>query len=488
MTSGTNRRGTGCLTIFALPFCGVGLWAAYQVMSQFAGGVEDWEQTGLMLVFALVFGGSGFGFVFWARHTARKQAEEARLKQAHPDQPWMWQPDWAHGRIEGSSHTTMIFAWVFALFWNLISLPLLFQLPEEVIDKQNYPALVGLLFPVAGVGFLIWAIRATLRWKKFGLSLLEMATVPGVVDGRLRGTVQTRLQAAPEEGIELTLTCVHRRESEGRNDSSRERILWQEGHTVGREHLYPSYQGLSYPVDFHIPYECRETDKSDDRNKILWRLEATAKAAGVDYQTRFEVPVFKTEKSSAEPAEERAFTFRSERQQEFDPRTATITVRPSAGGGTEYYFPAARNIGAAVSATIFLLIFAGAIWLQLHLDIFLIFPILTGVFALLLLFFVVSLWCTSSRVVIESGGVRIHRSTLGFRTTTVIPCEEVSDVNLHVGMQQNQTVTQSGQAYYDIEFHRQPGRKVTAGRGVRNKREAEWLAEQMLLQIAKLRS
>ncbi len=208
----------------------------------------------------------------------------------------------------------------------------------------------------------------------------------------------------------------------------------------------------------------------------------------MDYQTRFEVPVFKTEKSSAEPAEERAFTFRSERQQEFDPRTATITVRPSAGGGTEYYFPAARNIGAAVSVTIFLLIFAGAIWLQLHLDIFLIFPILTGVFALLLLFFVVSLWCTSSRVVIESGGVRIHRSTLGFRTTTVIPCEEVSDVNLHVGMQQNQTVTQSGQAYYDIEFHRQPGRKVTAGRGVRNKREAEWLAEQMLLQIAKLRS
>ena len=54
-------------------------------------------------------------------------------------------------------------------------------------------------------------------------------------------------------------------------------------------------------------------------------------------------------------------------------------------------------------------------------------------------------------------------------------------------MQQNQTATQSGQAYYDIELHRERGRKVMAGRGLRDKREAEWLAEQMLLQIAESR-
>ena len=353
--------------------------------------------------------------------------------------------------------------------------------------KGNHLALLGLILPAAAIGFVIWGLRATARWRKFGVSVLQMTSVPGVVGGRLRGTIQSGLRSPPEDGVGLNLTCVHQRRDSESNRSMHESILWQDQRTVGREHLYAGLPGMTFPVDFYIPFECRETDEPDSGSKVVWRLEATAKVAGIDYRTQFEVPVFKTPESSPEPPEEEAFTFRSDAKEEFDPRTATIAVRPSAGGGTEYFFPAARNVGAALSVTAFVLIFAGAIWLQLHLGIFLLFPILTGLFTLLMLVFVVELWFTSSRVVIESGRVRVHRLTLGFRTTTAIPCAEVSDVKLHIGMQQNQTATQSGQAYYDIELHRQHGRKVTAGRGIRNKCEAEWLAEQMLLQIAESR-
>ena len=134
-----------------------------------------------------------------------------------------------------------------------------------------------------------------------------------------------------------------------------------------RYHRSAGLPGLTFPVDFHIPFECRETDEPDSGSKIIWRLEASAQVAGIDYRTQFEAPVFKTPESSPEPPEEGAFTFRSEVKKEFDPKTATIAVRPSPGGGTEYFFPAARNVGAALSVTTFLLIFAGAIWLQLHL-------------------------------------------------------------------------------------------------------------------------
>ncbi len=373
MTTGTNtnQQGAGCLTLFALPFCGVGLWLAYDVVGRFAWGVEDWQQLTLILIAALVFGGGGFGLLIWSRIAAGKLAEEARLKAVHPDQPWMWKPGWASGRIEGSSRATMTLAWVMAFFTTVLSAPTVISIPEEVIDKGNHPALLGLVFPLAAIGFVIWGLRATARWRKFSVSVFQMSAVPGVVGGRLRGTIQSGLQSPPEEGVGLSLTCVHQRRDSESNRSMHESILWQDQRTVGREHLYAGLPGLTFPVDFYVPFECRETDEPDSGSKVVWRLEATAKVAGIDYRTQFEVPVFKTPASSPEPPEEGAFTFRSEVKKEFDPKTATIAVRLSAGGGTEYFFPAARNVGAALSVTTFLLIFAGAIWLQLHLEIFL---------------------------------------------------------------------------------------------------------------------
>ena len=200
-----NKTEAGCLTMFALPFCGVGLFLAYHVIDQFGAGEADWQQSRLLLVPALVFGGAGFGLLIWSRVAAGKLAQRNRLKEAHPEQPWMWKPDWARGRIEGSSLTTMAVAWVMAFFFSLMSVPLLVLVPKEVVDKGNHPALLGLIFPVVSVGLLIWAIRATARWKKFGVSFFTPASMPGVGGGRLRGTIQCRLQSRPQSGVALTL-------------------------------------------------------------------------------------------------------------------------------------------------------------------------------------------------------------------------------------------------------------------------------------------
>ena len=136
MTAGTKTgdQGTGCLTLFALPFCGVGLWLAYDVVGRFAPGVEDWQQLTLILMAALAFGGSGFGLLIWSRIVAGKLAEGTRLKAAHPDQPWMWKPGWGTGRIEGSSRASMTLAWVMAFFTTVLSAPAVILIPEEVID------------------------------------------------------------------------------------------------------------------------------------------------------------------------------------------------------------------------------------------------------------------------------------------------------------------------------------------------------------------
>lgn len=51
-----------------------------------------------------------------------------------------------------------------------------------------------------------------------------------------------------------------------------------------------------------------------------------------------------------------------------------------------------------------------------------------------------------------------------------IQASEVADLSTRIGMQAGST------PYYDVVVLRKDGRSVTAGRSVRDKREAEWLA------------
>ena len=476
-----RAKGSGCLTLFALPFAGAGVFLLYQVLQQYAEGPEDWGKFGALCAGALVFTAAGFGLLWGSRYAAKKQKEEEHLKRMHPNEPWMWKPEWAARRIEGSNKASMLVAWFFAIIWNLLSAPVLIFVPDEIFKKGNQLAWLAFIFPLAGIWMILWSVKATLRWRKFGKSVFEMAAVPGVIGGKLRGTIYTGLKTPPEQGAKLRLHCVNRRESRGSSNSSSERILWEEGHTIPREKLYPGQQGLTIPAEFVIPFDCSPTNKPDNYTQVLWRLYATAEVAGVDYETQFEVPVFKTAESSSEPIERSAFGFASAAVADtFDPAEATIIVRPSALGGTEYYYGAARNLGAAIGMTIFLIIWTGAIWLQLHLGAPIIFPILFGLVGLILVLVGLDLWFGTTRVVIESGEVRVINRTLGIGGTTRIPFAEIEDIKIGIGMQQQQTATQSGKAYYDIRIHRQNGKKVKAGTGIRNKREAEWLADQMV--------
>ena len=109
-------------------------------------------------VFALVFGGVGFGLLVGARAGGKKLAAERALRDRFPDEPWRWRPEWANGRIAGSARSAAYVAIGFAVVWNLISLPLLFMLPGAIAGG-NAAAAVGFLFPLIGVGLAIWARR-----------------------------------------------------------------------------------------------------------------------------------------------------------------------------------------------------------------------------------------------------------------------------------------------------------------------------------------
>ena len=212
-------------------------------------------------------------------------------KAKHPQEQWEWREDWANGACVSSDRAGTFGLWLFALVWNAISVPLLFIVPAEV-QSGNMPAAIGLLFPLVGVWLFLWAVRSTVRWRKFGGSVLELESVP-VHPGRvLRGVIRTRLDEPPADGLALTVTCVRRIDPPGKSNVH-EKILWQEEARIPSEMLRREFDGTVIPVEVDIPDGVQPTDLTDRRNTVHWRVHVQAAVTGIDYAAVFEVPVFK---------------------------------------------------------------------------------------------------------------------------------------------------------------------------------------------------
>lgn len=462
--------GVGCLVLFLLPFAAVGAFTA--VMAVQRAAARNWTEALFFALFAITFGGVGFGGITAALAGRRKLKEQAALEASHPDSPWLWRSDWASGRIVDSSRATMFTAWTFAALWNLISFPSAFLAVRAAIQEGNHAALLALLFPLVGIGLLVWAVRSTLRHRKYGVSRLELSTIPSVVGRTLTGMVRAPARVQPDDGFQVTLSCVRRVTTGGEDKSTSESILWQEERRVmGEPSRTAAAMETHIPVAFRLPPEAEACDDTDSNNRVLWRLRLSATVPGVDYESHFEVPVFRTS-ASDQPlsADEERITQ--------DPLAGTGYHQPADSRivvtanrrGTEVLFPAARNPGAATSLTFFLLLWLGCIALQMYFRAPLVFPIVTGIFGLLILIGVLDLWLEVSRVTVDAGTLTWATGYLFPGRERALHGSEIADVIASTGMQAGRTV------YYDVTVVQKNGKKIKVGHSVRDKREADWLA------------
>ena len=257
----------GCIALFLLPFAGVGIFAAVQAVRMAVLG--DWGQGAFFGLFAITFGGVGVGGLVALARGRRRLADAEAAKARHPEEPWLWRADWAAGRIEDSNRTAARFAWVFAAFWNLVSLPAGYFGVRAAVEQGNRAGLVALLFPVAGVGLLIWATRISARLRRFGVSRLELETRPAAVGRSLAGTVTAPISLAPTAGFKVVLSCI-RRVTTGSGDdrSTSERILWQEEQrTTGRPSRTAQGMATTVPVRFPLPADALPCD-ADHRQSM----------------------------------------------------------------------------------------------------------------------------------------------------------------------------------------------------------------------------
>jgi hypothetical protein len=469
-----NRRSTGfgmgCTAVFLLPFGAVGIGAALLAARRAAQG--NLHEALSLLLFAVVFGGVAAGGWRLLLLAHRKMRTDETLQARYPNQPWMWRSDWASGRITDSNHMLLWSSWSFAIFWNLISWPSAVLAVRAAVLQGNTAAYIAILFPLAGAGLLVWAVRNTIRHNRYGVSLLELSTVPGVIGHSLAGNIRVSSLLQPAEGFALTLSCVQRATGGGKNDSTSETILWQEEQQI-RGETFRDAAGMStrVRVGFRIPGDARGTDSTIPNDQTIWRLSISADVPGIDYQSSFEVPVFRTTASELPAsAEDLGFAGDALDLSEYrQPRESRISVSRTQRG-TEITFPAARNPGAAFTLTVFTVFWSAAMAFMLYLKAPVVFPIVFGLFELLLLIGTLQLWLGVSRVTADRAALLIAQGYIYPGREQKIASGEISTVTTRIGMQAG------SRPYYDVVVMRRSGKQIATGRWIRNKREAEWLA------------
>jgi len=243
----------------------------------------------LKAVFPLAFGGFGLAALLFGRRQQKRQ-QDAASGADKTDQPWLQRQAWQSTTLLDNARSNWIGAVVMALLWNAISLPLLFVFIDE-IDGGNRAALLGLLFPLIGVGLLWWALRSWQRWRRYGQSRLQLDALPVPLGGVLRARLEIPARLSSRR-LQAQLLCVRKTVSgSGKNRRSSEAILWENSYDFG---LAPGSASGLHTADIVIPLPADQpvSDWQNPRHQIIWRLRASASEPGVDYASRFELPVF----------------------------------------------------------------------------------------------------------------------------------------------------------------------------------------------------
>lgn len=394
-----------------------------------------------------------------------------------PDAPWLAREEWARGEVRHTAASSLKTAWLFAILWNALSSPaLIMGIPEMMKKNRVSDAALMSLFPLFGFFILLWALRLTIQWYRFGTSILRLETLPGVIGGPFRGRLIAPAGLRGFDEIEVTLSCTHRKISRTRNGTSKtDRILWRD------ERVVPAGEVLSGPVstevsfEFTIPYDCEESDYANESSFRFWSVHASADVPGVDYAAVFEVPVFRTAES--DPAVTGAVAevelARALEPGRHDFKGIRVSTTPS--GGLDVFIPPFRHLGLAFGSLCFVLGFLGVALFSYAKGAPLIFPLVFGGFGLLLVPLVVHWLLVQTWLVVEDGHVRLKRSWLGMGWVKTFPLDVVRDIHLGVGAHATSDFYRPDVSY-TIEFELEGGTRLSMGEVLPNRRLTERLA------------
>jgi hypothetical protein len=220
-----------------------------------------------------------------------------RLESEFRKTPWLVRPDWKIQQIASSGLAFAQRYWLIAFAFSVVfGVALLVNIvKEDETTSIGYLALVpALLF----VGAVALAVRAQLQQRRFGVSHLKFSPLPVLPGGVLKGTLLMSQELRQASEITVCFTCVKNvRRPSGNRVRYVPTTLWNDQRNFSAGQLQPSGVRLALPVQFSIPADTEET-RIAMMGSTTWTLDVKAKLPGVDFQAKFEVPVFQTEREA----------------------------------------------------------------------------------------------------------------------------------------------------------------------------------------------
>jgi len=436
-----------------------------------------WGRLGFYLIFVVTFGGAGVGMFWLSRYLGSKTAAQQQLQRLYPDEPWKQREDWAANQIRPSSGPILVISMIFAVFWNLVSAPTWFFIPE-LLAKHDLKALLVAIFPLVGIGLLVWAARSWVRWKRFGKGRLQLTSLPAKIGGALQGEVATYTSLRPPAGFTATLSCIRRRTSgSGKNRSTHESILAQEHIVVPLQQVRRGVGGTVVPLQIPIPHGGSPWSDSNPSDRTLWRLEVRAENPGVDYLVHFEVPVFSY--APAGPlASEPVIEETADLQRFAHMEKLQLAVEP--GGVLRIVAPMARRPGAALGLTTFTAIWSGFLWFMVVQGAPFIFPLLFGFFELIFVVLTLDLWFTRTVISVSPDGLQRRSGLFGIGRRRTWAQDEIKSFHIERGMQAGNKL------YQTIKLLNRQGNKKTLLNRLTSRKHAEQLIAQITKHLPKL--
>ena len=434
MTTGATTKskptiGCGYVVFIVLLAGGLGLLAV--AFSNYQKAERIWTKSSIVpgvIGLALLVGAGAY--LKLAKRLTREGEEEAARRAQFPNQPWQWKKKWIGPAIEANAGAGAAMMWVFAVFWNAISMPGAWIVLHDPHPKKG--AYFIFLFPLVGLGLLAGAIYQTARWRKFGGARFVPSSLPGVIGGYLGGVIEVPARVIPEGEARLMLKCVRREvRGSGKNSSTTENVLWEHEERIVRDKWMTGPGGTEIPVLFYIPAECKGTDDHDRRDEIVWRLSAAAAVPGVDFAAQFDVPVFATGETAPPPESGQPLLEAYSAVPLDDAALRDCGVRRE---GDTFYCSSSHLPGTKITTVVLSLGIVGLLGWYWGRDVHGIVWAVTIFFGLIISLFTVDVWCDGFELKIEGRDVVVTKRRPWGTKIVRVPRAEVKTVKSEKSM------------------------------------------------------
>ncbi len=424
----------------------------------------------------------GAGLFWWQK----------RSRDAAPpgSPPWLANRNWKDNRIRSNFTSQLWFYWGFALFWNLLNIPLLLK-STEILAAKNPVALLVFIFPLVGTGLLLAALVKTRQWLRFGVATLSLQPFPGHTGAPVSGHIDIRLPWSAATRAFVAMSCMHAcTERNGSEQRTRRLVKWQDQDVVTPA---PAQRGSRVNFRFTPPAGLPASGAAGN-GRYYWTLDVNIPVPGADFRRQYEIPVFADTGAALEAGRYTADT-RIPAPDSAATTTATAAAFSDAPRGSEELLGHVLKIGYSSTGRLFsylplrslklslvliamgMLFSAAGSFLTIESDAplpFTLFFVLSGL--AMFLYGIVSLGQRRD-VTISPERVRITNSYFGLERTTEIAVADITGISKRIGHQSGDGARY--QAAYSIYLNTRAGKTVKVGDSLPGSGIADYVISEM---------